>query len=89
MTSSLSTARARKCIYPTLYQEHICLIPNPEITDLETVSTLDFLAITRDKYTELQEHRQREVNQLKNNNLECLAKRLTGSTCITTSLLGL
>jgi len=64
MTSTLSTARAKKTIYPTLYQEHICLIPNPEITDLETVSTLDFRAITKDEYAELQEHAQRGLNQL-------------------------
>ena len=28
------------------------------------MSTLDFLSITKDKYTELQEHTQREINQL-------------------------
>ena len=38
--------------------------PNPEITDQEPVSTLDFLSITEDKYTELQEHTPRELNRL-------------------------
>ena len=42
---------------------------NPEISDLKQVSTLDFLSITKDKYTELQEHSQRELNQLQTKNL--------------------
>ena len=38
--------------------------PNAEITDLEQVSALDFLSISKDKYTEMLEHTQRELNQL-------------------------
>ncbi|XP_074613785.1 uncharacterized protein LOC141873641 [Acropora palmata] len=37
---------------------------NAEITDLEQVSALDFLSISKDKYTEMLEHTQRELNQL-------------------------
>ena len=48
----------------TLSRAYLPDTPNPEITDLEPVSTLDFLSITKDKYTELQEHTQRELNQL-------------------------
>ena len=48
----------------TLSRAYLPDTPNPEITDLESVSTLDFLSITKDKYTELQEHTQRELNQL-------------------------
>ena len=44
------TARAKKCVYPTLYQE--IDTSNTAITDLEQVSTLDFLSITKHKYTE-------------------------------------
>ena len=48
----------------TLSRAYLPDTPYPEITDLEPVSTLDFLSITKDKYTELQEHTQRELNQL-------------------------
>ena len=48
----------------TLSRAYLPYTPHPEITDLEPVSTLDFLSITKDKYTELQEHTQRELNQL-------------------------
>ena len=48
----------------TLSRAYLPDTPNPEITDLEPVSTLDFLSITKNKYTELQEHTQRELNQV-------------------------
>ena len=48
----------------TLSRVYLPETPNPEITDLEQVSTLDFLSITKDKYTELQYHIQRELAQL-------------------------
>ena len=48
----------------TLPRAYLPDTPNPGITDLEQISTLDFLSITKDKYTELQEHTQRELNQL-------------------------
>ena len=48
----------------TLSRAYLPDTPNPEITDLEQVRTLDFLSISKDKYTELQEHTQRELNQL-------------------------
>ena len=48
----------------TLSRAYLPDTPHPEITDLEPVSTLDFLSITKDKHTELQEHTQRELNQI-------------------------
>ena len=48
----------------TLSRTYLPDTPNPEITDLEQVRTLDFLSISKDKYTELQEHTQRGLNQL-------------------------
>ena len=53
----------------TLSRAYLPDTPHPEITDLEPVSTLDFLSITIDKYTELQEHTQRELNQLQTTTL--------------------
>ena len=53
----------------TLSRAYLPDTPNPEITDLEPVSTLDFPSITKDKYTELQEHTQRELNQLQSTTL--------------------
>ena len=49
----------------TLSRAYLPDTPNPEITDLEQVSTLDFLSITKHKYAELQEHTERELNQIK------------------------
>ena len=36
----------------TLSRAYLPDTPNPEITDQEPVSTLDFLSITEDKYTD-------------------------------------
>ena len=51
-------------LHDTLLRACLLGTSNPEIIDLEQVSTLDFLSITKDKYTELQEHTQCELNQL-------------------------
>ena len=48
----------------TLSRAYLPDTSNPEITDMEQLSALDFLSISKDKYTELQEHTQRELNQL-------------------------
>jgi len=40
----------------TLSRAYLTDITNPEITDPEPVSPVDFLSITKDKYTELHEH---------------------------------
>ena len=65
LSSHLKYRKGKEMYLPdTLSRAYLPDTPNPEITDQEPVSILDFPSITKDKYTESQEQTQRELNQL-------------------------
>ena len=48
----------------TLSRAHLTGPSEPELDNLEQVSALDFLSVTKEKYNEIQQSTQCELNQL-------------------------